>query len=57
MAVTESFNAGGTIAMALNPDPNINSWMAVFLVKAASGELTGQSKGKQHQVPSVGPQG
>ncbi|HBQ88907.1 MAG TPA: hypothetical protein DD803_05535 [Alcaligenes faecalis] len=37
---------GGTVPVTLNPDPNMDSLIAAFLVKAASGEFTGQSKGK-----------
>lgn len=48
---------GGMVSVTLTPDPNMDSLMAAFLVKAASGELTGQSKGKKHKVPSLDLQG
>ncbi|AYN19368.1 hypothetical protein D3M96_01740 [Alcaligenes aquatilis] len=46
---------GGTVPVTLNPDPNMDSLIAAFLVKAASGEFAGQSRGKKHQLPSVDP--
>lgn len=46
---------GGTVPETLSPDPNMDSLIAAFLVKAASGEFAGQSRGKKHQLPSVDP--